>query len=154
MTAGRLDAETARMARVDRVAGWPRLAFAVAAWAFLAGVVVQVFLVGIDLFAGGDSGVHRDFAYVYGWLAPVLVLLAGAADVSGRGRALAVALVVLFAIQVVLPTLRESYPGLAILHTPNALAIFALAVALVQRARTAEVWAEVRRWSGRGPIDG
>ena len=149
MTAGRLDAETARMARVVRAVGLPRLAFAITAWAFLAGVVIQVFLVGVDIFADGDSGMHRDFAYLYGWLAPALVLLAGLAGVSGRTRALAIALLVLFAIQTVLPTLRDAYPALAILHTPNALAIFGLAVVLARRSVLDELPPGIHRWGRR-----
>jgi hypothetical protein len=149
MTAGQVERESGRMARVERAGGLARLAFTVAAWAFLAGIMVQLFLVGIDLFAGGDSGLHRDFAYIYGWLVPILILLATAANMDRLTRGLTVTLLVLFAIQTVLPTLKDTYPVVAALHTPNALAIFALAVVLARRAGTTDLRTAVRRWTSR-----
>ena len=59
-------------------------AFVVLAWLFVGCLVVQFFLVGLDVFeALGESELHRDFAYTYGWLAPGLVLLAGLARRRG-----------------------------------------------------------------------
>ena len=72
-------------------------------------LIVQVFLVGLDIFADTDASIHRDFAYVYGWLTPVLVLLAGFAEAPKSTRRLTIVLVVLFAIQIVLPSLRDVY---------------------------------------------
>jgi hypothetical protein len=122
------------MARAVRELGLARVCFAVGAWLFVACLVVQVFLVGLDIFASLGGSIHRDFAYVYGWLAPVLVLLSRAPGVSQGARSLALVLLLLFAAQTVLPSLRDQVPLLAALHTVNALAIFTLAVALAQRA--------------------
>jgi hypothetical protein len=96
-----------------------RLACAALAWLFVGCLVVQVFLVGLDIFLEMGGSTHRDFAYVYGWLTPVLVLLAGPPGRRGRarpddrpGRPLAV--------QVVLPSMRDALPPWphSILSTP------------------------------------
>ncbi|HET9457108.1 MAG TPA: DUF6220 domain-containing protein [Candidatus Limnocylindrales bacterium] len=122
------------MARALRGIGPARLLFLVGAWLFLACVVLQVVLVGLEIFARLGDSIHRDFAYVYGWLAPVLVLLAGAARLPTRTRTLTVVLLVAFAVQTVLPSLRGQFPLLAALHTVNAVAIFALAILVARRA--------------------
>jgi hypothetical protein len=122
------------MARAVGAIGPARLALLVVAWLFVACIIVQVFLVGLDIFAKVGGSVHRDFAYVYGWLAPILVLLAAWARVAAATYRLAVLLLVLFAIQTVLPSLRDQFPILAALHAVNALAIFALSVVVARRA--------------------
>jgi len=122
------------MARAIRAIGLARLGFLAGAWLFVACVVIQVFLVGLDIFAGLDGEVHRDFAYLYGWLVPVLVLLSGAARVPTGTRSLTLLLLVLFAAQTVLPSLRDQVPVLAALHPVNALAIFAIGIVIARRA--------------------
>ena len=134
MTVGRSMADDRPMARAIRSIGPARLGFLVAAWLFVAGVLIQAFLVGLDIFAELDGAVHRDFAYVYGWLVPILVLLAGAARVPSRTRSLTLLLLVLFAAQTVLPSLRDQVPVLAALHPVNALAIFAIGIVIARRA--------------------
>lgn len=134
MTTGRSVTNDQRMASAPRRIRPARLGFLVAAWLFVAGVVVQVFLVGLDIFGELDGAVHRDFAYVYGWLAPILVLLSGAARVPTGTRRLTIVLLVLFAAQTVLPSLRDQVPLLAALHPVNALAIFAIGVVVARRA--------------------
>jgi hypothetical protein len=134
MTTGRSVTDDQRMASGARRIGPARLGFLAAAWLFVAGVVIQVFLVGLDIFGVLDGAVHRDFAYVYGWLAPILVLLSGAARVPTGTRRLTIVLLVLFAAQTVLPSLRDQVPLLAALHPVNALAIFALGVVVARRA--------------------
>ena len=104
-------------------------AFVVVAWVLVACLVIQFFLVGLDIFeAIGESELHRDFAYVYGWLTPILVLLAMAAGLPRRVLLLTVALLALYAIQTYLPTIADALPGLAALHAINALLVFWLAV--------------------------
>lgn len=102
-----------------------RLAYVGLAWIFLACLFVQLFLVGLDLFevTGEGSSVHRDFAYLYGWLTPVMVLVGVAARLPTRLLALTVLLLVLFAVQTYLPTLAEEQPWLAATHAVNALAV-------------------------------
>jgi hypothetical protein len=133
MTAGRATSDHRSVARMLRSIGLARLAFLASAWVFLACLVIQTFLVGLDVFARLGSSTHRDFAYVYGWLAPILVLLGGAARVPTGTRWLTVALLVLFAVQTLLPSMREDVPLLAALHPVNALLIFALAIVVARR---------------------
>jgi heme A synthase len=120
-----------------RAIGPARLAFVTGAWLFLASIVIQTFLVGLDVFAELEGSTHRDFAYVYGWLAPILVLLGGAARMPSRIRWLTVALLVVFAVQTALPSLDEELPLLAALHPANALLIFALAIVIARGATDA-----------------
>ena len=122
------------MARAAGRHGLARFAFAAVASLYVGCLIVQVFLVGLDIFADTDASIHRDFAYVYGWLTPVLVLLAGFAEAPKPTRRLTIVLVVLFAIQIVLPSLRDLYPILAAFHPVNALAIFAVAMAVARQA--------------------
>jgi hypothetical protein len=134
MTRGRAigeDAPTAVAAGGHAIA---RVAFVAVASLFVVCLVVQVFLVGLDIFAHVDVSIHRNFAYLYGWLTPVLVLLAGFAGAPKATRDLTIVLVVLFAVQVVLPSMRDVVPILAALHPVNALAIFAVAVTVAGRA--------------------
>ena len=103
--------------------------FVIVAWVLVGCLVVQFFLVGLDLFeAMGESELHRDFAYVYGWLTPILVLLAMAARLPRRVVLLTVALLALYAIQTYLPTIADALPWIASLHAINALLVFWLAV--------------------------
>jgi hypothetical protein len=111
-----------------------RFAFAAVASLFVGCLIVQVFLVGLDIFADAEASIHRDFAYVYGWLTPVLILLAGFAEAPKTTRQLTIILVVLFAIQIVLPSLRHVVPIFAALHPVNALAIFAVAMVVARQA--------------------
>jgi mercuric ion transport protein len=124
------------MSSGDRTTQLARLAYLGAAWVFLACLVVQLFLVGLDLFeALGDASVHREFAYLYGWLAPALVLLAGVGRLPGRRVALTALLLVLFAVQTYLPSLADRAPLLAAFHAVNALAIFWLTLHLAVTSR-------------------
>lgn len=128
------------MARIDRPppavevgSELARRAFIAVAWLFVGCLVIQFFLVGLDVFeALGESELHRDFAYTYGWLAPILILLAGLAGLSRRILGLAVALLVLFAVQTYLPLLADTVPLLAAVHAVNALLVFWVAVRVAQ----------------------
>lgn len=134
MTPGRSIVHDRPMAHAVRAIGLARLGFVTGAWLFLVCLLIQVFLVGLDIFAGLGGSIHRDFAYLYGWLAPILVLLAGVARVPSMTRSLTILLLILFAVQTVLPSLRDQFPLLAALHTVNALAVFALAIVVARRA--------------------
>ena len=109
------------------------LALAALAWLFVACVAIQFFLVGLLVFhAEPWTGLHREFAYTYGWLTPILVLLAMSSAGSPRARRLALALLVLFAIQTFLPLLKGAAPWIAAIHAPNALLVAWLAVQLAR----------------------
>ena len=122
------------MAHAARAIGPVRLGFVLAAWLFVVSVVIQVVLVGLYIFAHLGGDIHRDFAYVYGWLAPLLVLLASVARVPSGLRYLSLVLLLLFAAQTVLPSLKGQFPLLAAFHTVNALAIFGVGLTLARRA--------------------
>jgi Family of unknown function (DUF6220) len=134
MTTGRRGMHDPLMAAVARAIGPARLLFVLAAWLFVASVVIQTILVGFSIFAQLGGSLHRDFAYVYGWLAPILVLLANVARVPARLRTITIVLLVAFAFQTVLPSLKDQYPFVSAFHTVNALVIFGLGVTLARRA--------------------
>lgn len=106
-----------------------RYAYMVLAWAFVAGVVLQVFFIGVGLFAdAAATGLHVEF----GWwlhLGPILILIAAAVARAGR-RALiqAAALAVIVFIVPLLPGLRGELPFIAALHPVLALLAFGAAV--------------------------
>ena len=113
----------------DDLAPLAQRAFVIVAWVLVGCLVVQFFLVGLDVFeAIGESELHRDFAYVYGWLTPILVLLAMASGLPRRVLLPTIALLALYAIQTYLPTIAEELPRVAALHAVNALLVFWLAV--------------------------
>jgi Family of unknown function (DUF6220) len=136
VTAGRSNPDDLAMARAVRAIGPARLAFVAAAWLFVGCVVVQVFLVGLDVFAHQGPEIHRNFAYVYGWLAPLLVLIGDAARMPTRTRSLALVVLLLFAAQTVLPSLKADFPAFAAFHTVNALIIFGLSITVARQATT------------------
>ena len=135
------------MSAGDRLTVFARLGFVAVARVFVVCLVIQLFLVGLDVFEviGRENGIHREFAYVYGWLAPLLVLLAGLSHAPRRQVQLASVLLVLFAVQTYLPSLAEELPLLAAIHAVNALAVFWLALTL---ARTSATGIEPRSSSG------
>lgn len=109
-------------------------AFRLAAWALVGCLVIQFFLVGLDVFDADPGELHRDFAYTYGWLTPGLVLLAGLAQVPRRLLLTTLLLLVLFGVQTYLPTIADRLPWLASLHSVLALAIVWLAVRVARAA--------------------
>lgn len=138
MTPGRGGADHRSVGLAVREMGLARVLLAVGAWLFVVCVLIQIFLVGLDIFAKVDASFHRDFAYTFGWLAPALVLLSRTRGVSRRTQSLALVLLLLFAIQTVLPSLRQYLPVFGGLHTVNALAVFGVGATLARRA-TAEI---------------
>lgn len=122
------------MSGEERLATYARTAYWVLAWTFVGCLIVQLFLVGLDVFdvLGADTTIHRSFAYLYGWLAPALVLLGGIGHLAWRQLQLTVLLLVLFALQTYLPSLADRFPLLASFHAVNALAVAWLAVHLAR----------------------
>jgi hypothetical protein len=109
------------------------LALRAGAWAFVACIVLQFFFVGLDAFeAPGLEGLHRDFAYTYGWLAPILVLLAVLGEAPLRVLVTTVLLLVAFAVQTYLPLIAASLPTISSLHAILALGIAWIAVRLAR----------------------
>ena len=113
-----------------------RIAFALAAWLFLAAIMIQVFLAGVGFFVPGIDmfSYHRQVGWLlHGGPLPVL-LLAWAARAGRTTIWLSVALFVLVAFQPFLPTMRQDLPWVAALHPVNALAISWLAITVALRA--------------------
>jgi len=110
------------------------------AWAFVAAIVIQVFLAGLAIPQLGGSGnfeTHQGFGYAIGLVALALVLAAVAAR-AGQARILqALGLLVLYVIQTVLPNLDPGLSIAAALHPLNAMILFVLGI---WYART--VWRE------------
>lgn len=106
-----------------------RYLYAGLAWAFVAGVVVQVFFIGLGLFAGSEN---TELHVTLGWilhLVPILILVVAAvARVGRRQILLAAALAVTVFIVPILPALRADMPVLAALHPVGALIAFLLAI--------------------------
>ena len=113
-----------------------RYLYAGLAWAFVAGVVVQVFFIGLGLFAGSENvELHATLGWIL-HLVPILILVVAAVARAGRRQILlAAALAVTVFIVPILVTLRADMPVLAALHPVGALLAFVLAI-MVARAAT------------------
>ena len=112
-----------------------RYAYAVLAWAFVAGVVVQVFFIGLGLFAGSANvALHVGLGWIL-HLVPILILVAAAVARAGRQQILlAAALAVTVFIVPILVSLRDSAPVAAALHPVGALLAFWLAILVARNA--------------------
>lgn len=115
---------------------------AVAAWLFVASIVVQVFLAGAAIAELGGSGTfafHIEFGYTYVGIVSLLVVVTALIARAGRNAiATSLGLLVLYVIQTVLPGFKGSIPFVSALHPVNALVLFAIAVWYARRAwRTA-----------------
>ena len=101
-----------------------------AAW--VAAIIVQVFLAGTSIpQLGGTSAnfaTHVDFGYTMGILALLLVLAAAAARLGRRRILQAAGLLALYVVQTILPNLDPGLPLVAALHPVNAMVMFALSV--------------------------
>ena len=111
---------------------------AIAAWAFVITILVQVFYAGAAITALGGSGsfrTHIDFGYTVVGIAAAAVLVT--AILARRGRreiGFAAGLLGLYIVQTSLPYAKGSLPWVAALHPVNALLLFALAAWYARRA--------------------
>ena len=115
-----------------------RYAYAVLACAYVLGLVYQVFVAGLGLFA---SSSNWETHISLGWmlhLVPILILAAAALSRTGRRHwqwALALALVVfvvpLFAL------MRDSNPQIAALHPVSAVVAFVLSITVARNSLAA-----------------
>jgi len=115
------------------------VAYAALLWAFLACLVLQVYLAGMGFFdADSDFGLHRDFGYLIG-LVPLLGLISGAIGRIGRPAIWWALLLAVLAVvvQPSLPSLSEGFPLVAALHPLGAVALVVLTLKLGLDARHA-----------------
>jgi FtsH-binding integral membrane protein len=106
-----------------------RYAYAALAWAFVAGILVQVFFLGMGLFDGPENlALHSDFGWLL-HLGPLPVLLAAALASAGRTQILqTAALAVTFFFVPILAAIRTDAPVAAAFHPVGAVLGFWLAV--------------------------
>ena len=103
----------------------PRFAFVALAFAFAAGIVLQVFFIGLGLFAGSENlELHRNFGWIL-HLAPLLILVAAAVAGAGRTR-------ILVWIVPILAAVRTDLPMVAAFHPVGALLAFALSLVVAR----------------------
>lgn len=113
--------------------GW-RIAFAVAAWLLLAGVVLQVFLAGLGLFKLSDWRLHADFGWALGSAPILLLVLALVARLERRTVWLTAGLTLAAVLQPELAAARHTAPLVAAFHPLNALIVFWLAWLVARRS--------------------
>jgi uncharacterized protein DUF6220 len=113
---------------------WVRRAHLVLAWAFVAGVVLQVFLAGLGVFDSSASfGTHAGWGFLLGLLTIPLAIIGGIG--AGRRQALyGAALFGMFAVQSILITFRGSTPAIAALHPVNGFAILLVSIVMAREA--------------------
>ncbi|HYN69927.1 MAG TPA: DUF6220 domain-containing protein [Candidatus Eisenbacteria bacterium] len=116
-----------------------RRLYLVAAWLFVASIVFQVFLAGAAISNLGGSGnfsTHAEFGYtVVGLIALAVLLTAVLSGLPRREIGIAFGLLVLYIVQTILPSFRDSTSWIAALHLVNALVLFAAAIWVAWRAR-------------------
>lgn len=112
-----------------------RYSYAVLAWAFVSAIVLQVFFIGLGLFANSE---FRMLHVNVGWilhLVPLVVLVAAAAAGAGRrGILLATAVAVLIWLVPILAAVRSTAPLLGAFHPLGAMVAFSLAIVVAREA--------------------
>ena len=112
-----------------------RYVFAALAWAFVVGILVQVYLIGLALFV---SSSYREVHATFGWLlhlTPPLILLAAAFARGGRKVILQTsALTVLFFFVPILAAIKADLPLAASFHPVGAVLAFVLASVVARDA--------------------
>ncbi|MFL5779159.1 MAG: DUF6220 domain-containing protein, partial [Chloroflexota bacterium] len=99
---------------------------------FVGCLVVQVFLAGMGAFGKDGFIQHRDWAYTFGYLVLVNLIVALVGRLPRRIVGLTALALVLFALQSVLVALRESYPAIAALHAVNGFSILLVSIVIAR----------------------
>ena len=112
-----------------------RYLYATLAWAFVAGILLQVYFIGLGLFSSPDyNETHTTFGWILHTAAPVLLLAAALAR-PGRTWILATAaLVVLTFFVPILAAVRADLPLAAAFHPVGATVMFVLAIVVARGA--------------------
>jgi hypothetical protein len=106
--------------------------YRVLAWIVLAGLVLEVYLIGAALFGAAPLQLHRSLGSILAVAILVLLVLTSIARPGRRAVGLAALLVVLTIVQVMLPSLRSGLPAVAALHAVNALALMGVTAAIAR----------------------
>lgn len=118
-----------------QMVGIARVVHHVIAWLLVAGLVVQVFLAGLGVFAGASNfATHRDTGYMLEILPFLLAIAAAVGRLGWRQIVLAAVIFGLFLVQSILILFRDSIPAIAALHPVNGFVIVYLAVAVARGA--------------------
>jgi uncharacterized protein DUF6220 len=123
---------------------WIRRAHLVLAVAFVAGVVVQVFLAGLGVFDSPERfAVHATWGYTLELLPIVLLVLALAGRLGRRQVIYPIVIFAMFILQSVFVALRTDMPMVAALHPVNGFGILLVGILMAREA-----------WSARGALEG
>jgi len=101
------------------------------AWAFVAAIVIQVFVAGLAIPQLGGNGsfeTHQGFGYAMGLIVLALVISAVAARAGQRRILQALGLLGLYVVQTILPNLDPGLSVAAALHPLNAMFLFVLSI--------------------------
>jgi uncharacterized protein DUF6220 len=130
--------------------GLARVAHAVLAWLFVAGLLAQVFLAGLAVFESPARFiVHRDVGYMLSVIPIVLLILAAVGRLGRRQVGLAALMFVLFLLQSVSVAVRGSTPVVAALHPVNGFLILLVAIGVARSSWSSR--ADTRADTGAGP---
>jgi hypothetical protein len=117
-----------------------RRAHVVVAWAFVAGVVLQVFLAGLGVFDNPATfSVHATWGYTLEILPLLLLALAAAGRLGRRQMIFPAALFGMFMLQSIFVALRADLPWVAALHPVNGFAILFVGIAMAREAWAARL---------------
>ena len=120
---------------------WVRRAHLVVAWAFVAGVVLQVFLAGLGVFeSSAKFGTHAGWGYLLGLSTFLIIALAAVGQLGRRQVLYGLGLLGLFALQSFFIAVRSDMPAVAALHPVNGFAILFASIAMAREA-----------WAARDP---
>ena len=107
----------------------------VVAWAFVAALIIQVFLAGLGVFESASKfETHAGWGFMIGLIPIVLLVLAGAGQLGQRQILYGAAIFGLFIVQSILVAMRSSAPVVAALHPVNGFLILFVAVAMAREA--------------------
>lgn len=112
-----------------------RLVYAAITLAFVVGILLQVYFIGLGLFSSADfTRIHREFGWIL-HLVPPFILLAAALARAGRAQIIrAVVLAVLIFFVPILAAIRADAPLTAAFHPVGAVLAFLLAVFVARGA--------------------
>jgi uncharacterized protein DUF6220 len=114
---------------------WIRRAHLVVAWAFVAGVVVQVFLAGLGVFDSPERfELHTTWGYTLELLPVVLVVLAAIGRLGRRQLIYPIAIFGMFILQSILVAVRADVPMIAALHPVNGFGILLVGILMARDA--------------------